>query len=88
MKTPQAHPKKQQRSRSVGFVAAENIIDVRLPNYDHDNIAIEAAELLHNPRGWNTRSIGGLVRKRLTLKSRPRGIPSFAAIHKALATVR
>jgi hypothetical protein len=88
MNVSQTSSKQLLHSSDVGFVAAEDVIDVSPPNYDHNNIAVEADEIFDYPRGWNTRSKGGLIRRLLTTKTSSSGIPSFAIIRKALASVR
>jgi hypothetical protein len=88
MKLPGASQRKQVPRQTVGYVVAEDVMDVTPPNYDYDNIAVEADELFINAGGWNTRSSLAPASKHVAGKPRARGIPSFAVIQKALDTVR
>jgi len=41
-------------ARQNGFIRVEDVIGVRNPSYDEDNIAVETAELYAGIGGWGT----------------------------------
>lgn len=87
MKTSQASAKRRSHSDTVGYVVADDVIGVRDPNYDQDNIALETAELFANGGGRDTRVIV-TVRSGAEDQSLPRVNASRSAIQKALNQLR